>query len=323
MNINRLLTGLMWTFVISVVFLLPGSQHVQAAYPEKPISFIVPFGAGGGVDGMARALGARLEKALNVPVVVKNERGSGGRKGSIALYKSKPDGYTIGFAHFATLLYDATLGQKKSPIDYKNFEVILKADRTVFFIYVNAKTPFKTLADFKNAGRPIKFGSSGVGSPSWLVPEATRAEVGFPITFVAGYKNLAAVALAVARGDVDAATGTYTHIQGVLPDLRPLVYMADQKSYKLPEVPTIQDAGYPKLAALDVPWVVVAPPGTPEAQLGVLRKALLKIVNSEEFMNWAKEAGYNPDPMKPDAFWKSLQLKRDIYEALKAQLPAK
>jgi tripartite-type tricarboxylate transporter receptor subunit TctC len=303
--------------LITTLCFVSGPREAVAAFPDKPISFIVPFGAGGGTDGMVRAIAARLEKVIGVPVAVKNERGSGGRKGSIKLYKTKPDGYTIGLAHFATLIYDETLGKKKNPIDYRKFAAILKVDQALFFISVNKKSPFKSIDDFEKAGRPIKFGATGVGSPSYLFPKATQNAVGFQASFVTGQKNLVAASLAVARGDMDAAVGTYTHIRGLLEDLRPIVYISEKRSHKLPDVPTIKEAGYGDLAALAVPWIIVAPPGTPEDRLGVIRTALRKVVESKEFIDWATDAGYTPGSDGPDEIWKSLDELKALYEGLK------
>lgn len=312
------LTTYFLCILVTIVFCFAsGAGEAVAAFPEKPISFIVPLGAGGGTDGMVRAIAARLEKVIGVPIAVKNERGSGGRRGSITLYKSKPDGYTIGLAHFATLIYDETLGKKKNPIDYRKFAAILKVDRALFFISVNKKSPFKSIKDFKGAGRPIKFGATGVGSPSYLFPKAIQKAAGFEASFVTGQKNLVAAALAVARGDIDAAVGTYTHIRGILEDLRPIVYISEKRSHKLPDVPTIEEAGYGELASLDVPWIVVAPPGTPEDRLGIIRSALKKVVESKEFIDWAVDAGYTPVSDGPDKIWKSLEERVKLYEGLK------
>jgi len=314
---KKLVVGVFMILFVSLCFISFNAQTVKAAFPEKPISFIVPFRAGGGTDGMARALAPRLEKVLGVPVPIKNEGGSGGRRGTITLYKSKPDGYTIGFAHFATLLYDETLGQKKTPIDYKKFAAIMKVDQALFFISVNKKSPFKTINDFTTAGRPIKFGATGVGSPSYLFPKALQKAMGFEASFVTGQKNLAAAALAVARGDVDGAVGTYTHISGVLEDLRPLVYLAQERSDKLPDVQTIKQLGYEKLATLDVPWIIVAPPGTPEDRLEVIRAALRKVGTSKEYLDWAIDAGYSPCLVGPDQIRKDLETRKELYESLK------
>lgn len=303
--------------LITTFCFISGPGEAIGAYPEKAITFMVPLGAGGGTDGMVRAIAARLEKVIGVPVVVKNEPGSGGRKGSITLYKTKPDGYTIGLAHFATLIYDETLGNKKNPIDYRKFEAILKVDQALFFINVSKKSPFNSIEDLKKAGRPIKFGATGVGSPSYLFPKATQKAVGFEASFVTGQKNLVAASLAVARGDIDASVGTYTHIQSILDDVRPIVYISAERSRKLPDVPTIKEAGYGKLAALAVPWVIVAPPGTPKDRLDTIRAALRQVVENEEWIDWAANAGYTPVSIGPEETWQSLDELKALYEGLK------
>ncbi|PKN30880.1 MAG: hypothetical protein CVU64_01435 [Deltaproteobacteria bacterium HGW-Deltaproteobacteria-21] len=317
--------GSKWMVVLFVavgVFMLFNGR-AQAAYPEKPITLMVPFEAGGGVDGFARALASRMEKDLGVPVVVSNEKGSGGRRGSIALFKSAPDGYTIGFPHIATLIYDDTLGETKSPVDYSKYAVILRVDTATFFMYVDKKQPFKSVKDMKSAGQALKFASTGIGTPSWLIPSAVGSAAGFRTSFVSGHKNLAEAALAVARGDVVGGTGSYTHFRGVIDDVRPLVYMSDKKSYHLPDVPTIADLGFGKLSTLGVPWVIVGPPGTPEDKLEKLRGVLRKIIQQDEFKKWGLENGYEPDIMPPDVFWKKMGELKEVYLGLKPQMQEK
>jgi len=314
-----------WVVILFVVLGLSmiSTVQVQAAYPEKPITLVVPFEAGGGVDGFARALASRMEKELGVPVVVNNEKGSGGRRGSIALFKSAPDGYTIGFPHIATLIYDDTLGETKSPVDYSKYAVILRVDTATFFMYVNKKQPFKSVKDMKGAAEPLKFASTGIGTPSWIIPSAVGAAVGFKSTFVSGHKNLPEAALSVARGDVVGATGSYTHIRGVMDDIRPLVYMSEKKSFHLPDVPTVSELGFGKLSTLGVPWVMVAPPGTPEEKVEKIRGVLRKIIQQEEFKKWALENGYEPDTMPPDLFWKKMGELKEVYLSLKPQIQEK
>jgi len=100
-TMKMVLAGVAGAAVISL------SPVLQAApYPEKAINFIVPFGAGGSYDTLARKLAERWEREFKVPVVVKSQPGSGGRRGGIAIYKSKPDGYTIGWTHFVPFLSD-------------------------------------------------------------------------------------------------------------------------------------------------------------------------------------------------------------------------
>ena len=103
-----------------------------------------------------------MEKVLNVPVVIKNTPGAGGRRGSIRLFKSKPDGYTIGFGHFVPFQTDELLLGKKPAIDYRKFAIIYKVSHSRHFVFVNKKSGFKSVKDLKAAGRTIKFmGFSG------------------------------------------------------------------------------------------------------------------------------------------------------------------
>ena len=121
----------------------------------------------------------------------------------------------------------------------------------------------------------------------------------------------------MARGDIDAAVGTYTHIQSILDDVRPLVYLSAERSRNLQDVPTIKEAGYGQLAALAVPWVIVAPPGTPKDRLDTIRSALRKVVENEEWIDWAANAGYTPVSLGPDEIWQGLDELKAIYEGLK------
>lgn len=323
MKAKKAMKSLMILLAVTIWIFGFASNQVQAAYPDKPITFIVPFGAGGGFDTLARALTTRLEKELGVAFAVKNEGGAGGRRGSISLYKSKPDGYTIGFAHFVSLQTDEVLLKKKSPINYKNFEIILKVSHSRHYLYVNKKSPFMTITDFKKAGRTIKFSGTGVGAITWIEAQAVGTEVGFPSKVVTGYKSLAEAALATARGEVDASLGSYHHFHGVIQDLRPLVYLSKTRWHGLPDVPTIVELGYPRLSVLGSPRVVTAPPDTPEDRLEVIRNALVKILNSQEFKAWAKEAGYSLDPMGPSELWENLEINSDIYRALEPLLQTK
>jgi len=213
-----------------------GPKEVVAGYPEKPITIIVPFGAGGGFDTLARALAVRLEKELKSTFVVLSRPGAGGRRGSVTLYKSKPDGYTVGFAHYTPFLSDEILLDRKSSINYKKFAVVLKVSQSKHFIFATKNTPYKSLSDLKDAGRPIKFAATGIGAITWVEGSAVGATVGFPVSFVTGYRSLPVAALAAARGDAEAGIGGYTHIRGVLDDIRPLVYLGKERDSNLPDV---------------------------------------------------------------------------------------
>jgi putative tricarboxylic transport membrane protein len=303
----------------AVAVSLPQTTYA-AAFPDKAVTFIVPFGPGGGFDRLARALAERMAKELGVPVAIKNSPGAGGRRGSIRLFKSKPDGYTVGFGHFVPFLADENLRDKKPAIAYKKFAVVYGVSQGRHFLYVNKKSSFKTLADLKNAGRAIKFAATGIGSIVWIEAGAVGGALGFPVKFVTGYKKLPAAALAVAKGDAEASFGSSDHFRAVADDLRPLVVLSSERDPVYPNVPSALELGYPTLTSLGSLRVVSAPPGTPEDRLAVLRAAIKKAVADPTFVVWAKKSGYNLNPMEPEKFWQSLATVAKIYSSLKPMI---
>ena len=317
------LTRLLTIGLLAAALVLAHAPETPAAFPEKPITIIVPFGAGGAYGRLGRKMGADLEKKLGVPVVVKNNPGAGGRKGAVVLFKSKPDGYTIGFVHFISFQSNEILRGKKASIDYNKFEIILKLTDAKQFVYVNKKSPIKSLADLKKAGRAIKFATTGVGAVTWVEANALGATLGFPVKFVTGYKNLPKAALAVARGDAEAGAGGYVHVRNVLDDLRMLAFIADKKDPNLPDVPTTTELGYPQLSVLGVPRIMGAPPGTPEDRLQVIRKAMEEIVADAAFKEWALKGGFFLNPEGADATWKVLKANAEIMHGLKPLLKKK
>ena len=238
--------------LVSGALVLADIPEAPAAYPDKPITVIVPFGAGGAYGRLGRKMGADLEKKLGVPVVVKNNPGAGGRKGAVVLFKSKPDGYTIGFVHFVSFQSNEILRGKKASIDYNKFKIILKLTDAKQFVFVNKKSPIKSLADFKKAGRPIKFATTGVGAVTWVEANALGATLGFPVKFVTGYRTSPRRPWRLRGATPRRAPGGTVHVRNVLDDLRLLAFIADKKDPNLPDVPTTTELGLPQLSVLGV-----------------------------------------------------------------------
>ena len=300
----------------AVAVLLP--QPVHADYPDKPITFIVPFGAGSSFDALARKLGQRWEKELKVPIVVQSLPGSGGRRGGIRIYKSKPDGYTIGWTHIVPFLSDRYLRGKKPTIDIRKVSIIYQISRSQFYVFVNKKLPYKSLDDLKKAGKAIKFASTGIGAITWVQANALGATVGFPVKFVLGYKKLADGALAVAKGDAEAGVGGAIHFRAVQDDLRPLMFFGPKRDRFFPDVVSAGELGYTNLTNLGAPRVITAPPGTPESRLKVLRAAAIRAVKDKGFVDWATKTGFYMNPQGPEGTWKGLDAQANIFRDLKS-----
>ncbi len=143
---------------------LPG--RALAAYPERTITMIIPFGAGGATDVIGRYIALHLGKRLGQTIIVKNIAGSGGVIGMTELAKSRPDGYTIGFSPVAPLIMQPNF--RKTMYDLSSFCSIARATNEPLFLEVSAQSPIKDMKDLKNAvqAAPDKFfwGHLGMGS---------------------------------------------------------------------------------------------------------------------------------------------------------------
>jgi tripartite-type tricarboxylate transporter receptor subunit TctC len=312
------LTSLIFAGMAAMAMSLPDAAI--AKYPEKPITFIVPFGAGSSFSALARKLGQRWEKELGVSVIIKPTPGSGGRRGGIRIFKSKPDGYTIGWTHFVPFLSDMYLRGKKPAIDLKKVSIVYQIAASQFYMFVNKKSKIKTLADLKGLKTPLKFASTGVGAITWVQASALGATLGFPVKFVLGYKKLGDAALAVAKGDAVAGVGGAVHTRGVSDDLRQLMFFGPSRDSFFPNVPSAGELGYSKLTNLGAPRVVTAPPGTPEAILKVLRAAAVRAIKDKDFVAWATKTGFYINPQGPEGTWKGLNTKIKIFKELKPLL---
>ena len=312
------ITSIAFAGLAVVAMSLP--EAATAKYPEKPITFIVPFGAGSSFSALARKLGQRWEQELGVSIVVKPTPGSGGRRGGIHIFKSKPDGYTIGWTHFVPFLSDKYLRGKKPAIDVKKVSIIRQISQAQFYLFVNKNSPFKSIADLKGIKSPLKFASTGIGASTWVQASILGAMFNFPVKFVLGYKKLSAAALAVAKGDAVVGLGTARHPRGVKKDVRQLMFFGSSRDPFYPDVPSAGELGYFKLTKLGAPRIVTAPPGTPEPVLKVLRNAAKRATGDKEFVEWATKAGFYVDPQGPKGTWKGLDLKIEAFKNLKPQL---
>ncbi len=308
--------GLALAAVAAAAVSLPQTARA-APFPEKAVTIIVPFGVGGNFDTLARKLGEHFEKELKVPFVIKSLPGSGGRRGSIRIFKSKPDGYTIGFVHYVPFLADIYLRGKKPTVDYKKFKIIYKISHSPNYLFVRKSGPYMSVKDLATAGKTIKFASTGIGAITWVEANATGALVGFPLNFVLGYKKLTTAAIAVAKGDADAGIGGARHFRPVKDDLRPLMFFGTKRDPFYPDVPSAGELGYTKLTQLGSPRVISAPPGTPESKLKVFRDATKRAIADPAFKEWARTTGFYLRPESPADTWKSLAAHAKVFESIK------
>jgi tripartite-type tricarboxylate transporter receptor subunit TctC len=241
--------------------------HAQA-YPNRPIRMVVPFPAGGPTDGMARIISDRLGAVLGQNIVVENRGGgAGGSIGAKFVATSDPDGYTLLITPGGSLTTGPAVHGNIGYDPVKAFVPVGQLIDTPQVVVVHQDVPVKTLAELvayakANPGK-ISWGSQGFGTAPHLLAELFKLDAGVNIVHVP-YRGTAPMLAAIVAGEVqmvaDPMTTVLPHIQSG--KLRPLAITSATRSQKLPDVPTVIEAGYPKLQATF--WLgVVAPAGTP------------------------------------------------------------
>ena len=268
---------------------MPGSAGA-AGFPEKDITFIIPFSPGGGFDSTSRQIAKVMPKYLpnHVNVVPKNVPGAGGRKGYSELAIAKPDGYTICAINMPGAAIPQLIGEKVN-YDLKKFVWVGRMSTSPYLLGVSSKSDFKTIADLKKLDRPFKISSTGFGTTAYAGASVMKEVIGIKVNFLTGYKGSREFILGVVRGDSDGAVApTQTFAKFVQAgDIRGVVTFEEKSS--VPGVQTIAEAGYPELTGLGVERMIAAPPGTPKEIRDILSDALLKAAADVESQEWAKK----------------------------------
>lgn len=273
-----------------------------AGFPEKDVTFIIPYSPGGGMDTTARAIARVMGKYLpnNVNVVPKNIPGAGGNKGYNELLRSEPDGYTICVINFPGAAIPQLVG-KEGAIDTSKFAWVGQMSTSAYVLAVSGKTDtFKTLDDVKSLGRPLKITHTGFGSTSYAAAGIIKDAVGFEAIPLTGYKSSKDYILGMIRGDGDATVAPvqtfYKFVQSG--DVR--VLMTFEGKSTIDGVPTARELGYPDLEGLGVYRLVAAPPGTPKEVVQTLSSAMQKAMNDPETQAWAEKTKRPFSPLTAD-----------------------
>ena len=254
------------------------AQSPAQGYPNRPIRMVVPFPAGGPTDNMARIISDRLGAVLGQTIVVENRGGgAGGSIGAKAVATADPDGYTILITPGGALTTGPAVHSNIGYDPVKAFVPVCQVMDTPQVVAVHESVPVKSMAELvsyakANPGK-ISWGSQGFGTAPHLLAELFKIEAGVNIVHVP-YRGTAPMLAAIVAGEVqvvaDPMTTILPHIQSG--KLRALAVTVDKRNPKLPDVPTVKEAGFPKLESAF--WLgVVAPAGTPQAIIDKLNAA--------------------------------------------------
>ena len=291
--------------LLSVVSVLPAAAQ---NYPARPITLIVPWGAGGGTDATARIIGSLMEKDLGQPVTVVNRTGGSGVVGHAAIASAQPDGYTIGLA---TVEIGMMHWQGLTELTSASYTPIGLVNADPAGVQVRADSPYKTVNELLAAikANPGKFKASGTGQGGiWhlaiagLLRDQKIDPAALPWVpsngaapglqdMVAGGIEVAPVSLPEARSLIDAGK------------VKSLAIMNDKPSALYPNVPTLK-------SALGSDWTmaawrgIVAPKGLPAPIRDKLAESVRKVAASKEYNEFMASRGFGVIYASPDDFAK-------------------
>ncbi len=262
-----------------------GSQKAEAPkFPTKQVEIIVPAGAGGGTDMLARALANKAKDLLGVPVVIVNKPGGSGSVGFTAGQTAKPDGYSVTM-FFLEIVVLPHLGT--APADYTKFEpvMMINADPAAFTVGVNS--PWKTLEEFlayakANPGK-VRMGNAGAGSGWHLTAVAVEQKTGVKFTHLP-FNGAAPAVTALLGGNVDAVAVSPAEVgaQVAAGKLRMLAIASDKRSKNYQNVPTFKERNVDVVMGT---WRGLGVPlGTPPAVIKVLHDAFKKAMEDPAFI---------------------------------------
>ena len=275
-----------------------------AQWPERAITLIVPFPAGGGTDTFARPLAQQLTMQLGQTVVIDNKGGAGGTVGAGVAAKARPDGYTffMGGAHHALA---PSLYKNLSYNIQKDFVPVALVAQPPQVVVINpGKLPVKTLQEFidyakKHPGE-INYGTAGKGSTHHLAGELFAMQTGIKLVDVP-YQGAGPMLSALIGGQVDLAFdglgSSSGHIRAGA--IKPLAVAATERSASLPDVPTAAEAGVPNYV-VSTWYAIWAPAGTPQEAVDKMASEITKALNTPKLKEtWAGNGSAVPNMTGP------------------------
>jgi tripartite-type tricarboxylate transporter receptor subunit TctC len=289
----------MRAILLAILFALsPSLAHAQT-YPDRTITMVVPFAAGGPTDTVARLVGEAMSKDLGQQVIVENVGGAGGTLGAARVAKAEPDGYTL-LMHHIGMATSATLYRKLPFNALEDFEYIgLVTD--VPMVLVARKdfepTDLKQLIDYVKANKDkVTYANAGIGAASHLCGMLFMSSIETPLTTVP-YKGTGPAMTDLIGGQVDfmcdQSTNTTNQIKAG--EIKAYVTTTTERLTNLPDIPTAAEAGLPGLE-VTIWHGIYAPKGTPKDVIDRLSQSLKTALKDETVINRLAELGTAPVP---------------------------
>ena len=254
-------------------------------YPSRPITFIVPYGAGGPVDVLARALSEPMRIALGQPVVIENVVGANGTIGVGRAVHSAPDGYTVSIGNWPSHITNGAIYNLNYDIQ-KDLVPVVRLPQNPYILVVRKDLPAKDLKEFiawlKANPNKATEGTAGLGSGQHISGVYFQKSTGVQFQFVPYKSGSSDIIRDITAGHIDftfdQAITSLSHIKGG--NVRALAVTSNQRLEAAPDIPTVDEAGLPGLY-MSIWHGIWAPKGTPAAVIGRLNDAVVAALADE------------------------------------------
>ena len=299
------------SILVAAILLLAG-LHCQGAaaqekYPARPITMIVPFPAGGGVDAVARIVADKLSAGLGQPVVIDNRGGAAGVIGTRLAAKAASDGYTLVMSHTGTVAINPTLYANPGYDPRKDFSPVGLIGTFQQMLVVHPALPIQNVAALIAAAKrepgKLTYGSSGVGSTLHMAMELLLSQTGTQITHVPYKGGIGTPYNDLIGGRLDMHVVTFSNAQPLLKTdkLRALAVTSKERHPGFPDVPTVAERLVPDYDV--VSWLgFTSPPGLPPALRDRLYEAFRQAMARPEVKSKLEELGNDTRVSTPAEF---------------------
>jgi tripartite-type tricarboxylate transporter receptor subunit TctC len=303
------------TALLAAALPLLAPAAAYAAYPERVITLIVPFAAGGPTDIIARIVSLAFQKSLGQSVIVENRGGGGGNPGMAIAARATPDGYTLLLTSTAIAVNPALYNNL--PYDpFKDFAPICELVNAPNVLFVRADSDIRSIADLiaraKAAPGALNYSSPGAGTKSHLTAEQLKLRAGIDMVHIP-YRGGGPATMAVLEGTVQVGSVALAPVEPLIKEgkFRALAVTGGERWFSLPEVPTMIESGFPGFIS-DTFNALFAPAGTPPEIIALLARESQAALKTPEAREQAHRAGYQIVGGTPD----------ELAARLKAEVPA-
>lgn len=285
-------------------------------WPSRAITTVLPYPAGGGTDRLARIITTNLSTLLKSPIVVDNKAGATGMIGTAHAARSAADGYTFVFGFLPTLAVMPAMNSQLPYDSQKDFEPICRIATYSFMLVAQPELPGDSLAELierSKAHTPLTYGTHGIGSPTHLAMQQVSklSQAGFQH---APYKGENPMVTDLLGKHIPMGWLTVNVAEPLLKSgrLKAIVIGSPQRSTKVPETPTLIEAGYPQASFEN--WAgLLAPRGTQEAIVMRISGAISDVLGQPSVQNELLQAGFVPNHLGPEAFKELIKTEAERY----------